>query len=176
MVLIFVWFSSSLSDKNFFALSINSVAISSSKPSIDNNSDLSVSITSSTLPNPSLTSSCASVSSTSKDETNMSVLFIKSSCRLDDSSSSVNISISYPVNSVASLTFWPLHPIARLKCSSDTTTSNLFWSSYRTTFKTSAGESEANAKFAESLFKVHYRTCIAHPVEIMWKLNNWGVV
>ena len=93
-MLIFVWFSSSLSDKNFFALSINSDAISSSNPSMDNNSDLSVSITSSTLPKPSLTSSCASVSSTSKDETNISVLFVKSSCRLDDSSSSVNISIS----------------------------------------------------------------------------------
>ena len=58
------------------------------------------------------------------------------------------MSISHPVSSVASLTFCPLLPIAKLKCSSDTTTSILFWSSSNTTFKTSAGERDAIAKLA----------------------------
>ena len=39
---------------------------------------------------------------------------------------SVKISISKPVNSVANFTFCPLLPIAKLRCSSETTTSILF--------------------------------------------------
>ena len=76
---------------------------------------------------------------------------------------------------MASFTFCPRLPIARLKCSSDTTTSILFWSSSRTTLRTSAGDKEEIAKFEKELQETYDKVTLGGLVKGEVAANSLNV-
>jgi hypothetical protein len=75
---------------------------------------------------------------------------MNSRCRFSLASASVMMSIAEPVSWLASRTFWPRRPIARLSWSSGTTTSIRLSSSSITTRATVAGCSALTTKVARS--------------------------
>ncbi|MNN08553.1 hypothetical protein D3C81_1214120 [compost metagenome] len=110
---------------------------------------------------PSVTSSWAMVSSTSRASWNRAVRSANSFWRRSESCDSVMMSICQPVSCEARRTFWPRRPMASDNCSSGTTTSTRSASSSMTTLATSAGARALTMKVGSSSF--HWMMSIFSP-------------